>query len=155
MDKETLNKLMHEAAEKTIENFAFAEVYTIDSAKPYPKSAFQAEMKVKEPAAGDFCLVSSKELLSMIAENLFALPADQIPENKMQDLLAELLNTIAGRFLNDALPDDTSFTLDLPKRCPPAPPAASPSLLPWHFTIEDMPFSVYLSGEISAYLTSS
>lgn len=148
MDKELLNEMMFLSVQKTVESLAFAEVYTAQDGLT-DKTAAKVSIGVDSPAQGEFTLIIDTGVISVIAQNLFSQPADAISPEKIDDLLSELLNTIAGSFLGKSLSEETAFSLGLPKVNGAINiDNLSDVSLQWHFTLDEMPFSIYLDGGI-------
>ena len=72
---------------------------------------------------------------------------------QMQDILHELLNTIAGLFMTNLLPGDQQFKIGLPEQGEGALPEVDEDTVAWKMmTSEENPFQVYVSGAAFATL---
>lgn len=146
MHKEPLADLITQAVAETIESLAFLEV-TPSPEPPVPdENTLWVDMLVHDPVQGEFRLTVPSQLLALITETLYGQPAAEIPEATRLDLLAELLNTIAGRFLSELLPAETSFKLGLPTLVHSQFPQANPGLA-WNFSAAGLLFSLSASGD--------
>lgn len=78
----------------------------------------QSMLSVQRPARGEyslFILTISPKLLREIAYNVLGLESeDAVTEESELDALAELLNTISGRFMREITPADETYELGLP-----------------------------------------
>jgi len=145
MNLEQINETMLEATQESVESFAFAEVFTSTDLVELDEDCLQVQMDVISPSTGTFILHASQAMIGEIAQSLF--PSDEeLTKAKTNDLASELLNTIGGNFLKKTLPESTSFLLGLPEITSPSPP--NEHLLQWNFSLEEIPFSIYLTGEI-------
>lgn len=147
MELDTVNTTMLEATQESVESLAFAEVFKSKKPLDINDKTLQVQMDISSPETGTFILQAPHEMIELIAQSLF--PAgEELTESKTNDLASELLNTIGGNFLTKILPDSTSFSLGLPQISSPALPKEQEDLLKWSFTLEEIPFSLYLTGEI-------
>ncbi len=137
------------AAAKTIESMAFAEVYPAEKAIDYSNSdSITVHLEVLEPYNGSLGMRCSSSFITSIAENLFALPAQEITSKQLTDLLNEIINTIAGSFLSAALPSDVSFKLSLPMPGLDENQHDDLNMCVWDFNGEEGDFTLYGAGEL-------
>ncbi len=71
----------------------------------------------------------------------------EVQDTMLQDTQAELLNTLAGRFLAALLPEDKTFQLGLPKFCPREEHGRDEPVRVWYFALGSDQFQVSVSGE--------
>lgn len=138
---------MAQAVSETVENLAFLEVTASPTALEADENTLRVEMLVHDPVQGEFRLTLPAQLLAQITETLYGQPAAAIPQATQIDLLAELLNTIAGRFLSELLPPETSFKLGLPTLAQGELKKPAAGTIAWHFQAAGMAFSLSASGE--------
>ena len=151
MSKGKLASLMAQAVSETIENLAFLEVTPSPTGPEADESCLWVDMLVHDPVQGEFRLTLPAALLGQIGEALFGTPAAEIPEASQLDLLAELLNTIAGRFLSEILPPETSFKLGLPALVHSQFQKEAVGIA-WNFKAAGLVFSLSVSGESLLHL---
>ena len=111
-----LQETMSAAVIETFENMAFMEVVQTDQpASPPPKSdMLKASILVHDPFQGELRLVMPRELTATIAETLYPSGDQQNIDKQIFDVLAELLNTIAGRVLAEIVSHKRTFRIGLP-----------------------------------------
>lgn len=146
---ETVTQTLFQAVTETLENMAFVDVLP----EPAPENGedqqgerLTASLLIHDPVQGELRLDMPVPLLRALGETVFAMPAEELGESVPKDLLAEILNTIAGVFLTRLLPQDQPYRLGLPELESPPMEEISASHT-WFFTIEGMPFSLSASGE--------
>lgn len=143
MNREQCGRAMVAAVSETLESMAFMEVAAAKQGSEAMETPVWVTLLVQEPTPGEFQLILPRALLEAIGENIYG-PATAISEQQFQDLLAELLNTMVGRFLGQVLAAE-SFRLGIPQPGEDAPPV-DPQACQWHFTAEDLPLSIVVSG---------
>ena len=72
-------------------------------------------LMVAKPILLEMRLEMDEELLLQVVETVYTMDRDEITEQQVEDLLAEFLNTLAGRFMAEILPEDQTFALNLPE----------------------------------------
>ena len=87
-----------------------------------------------------------KGLLADITENVYAMETDEIDPQILQDTLAELLNTIAGKIMQEALPEDQLFSLGLPQAVEEMKEKPGEVMQKWFFEMEETLFFVGFTG---------
>lgn len=145
MNREEWNETMHAAVSATFENMAFMEVLTRDESSAL-QDVMWTSILVHNPTQGELSLVIPKELLVRITETLLGSTPEEVSEQNLKDILAEILNTIAGRFLSEIIPEDQTFRLGLPVNEQDEYSNTDSSAITWHFTIDDIPFFLNASG---------
>ena len=148
MKKDEFKANMFPAVSTTIENMAFSEVAASEVDFAPTDNSLCVVLPIEEPFSGSLAMAVSNEFLVHIAEALFSVPVEEIDAAKMNDLLSELLNTIAGSFMSITLPEDTPFKLGIPQHLPPSDMPMSLSTVKWNFTVEDNPFAIIASEEL-------
>lgn len=152
MNKEEFSTNMFTAVSTTMENMAFAETVMSETDFIPAEGSPCVMLAITEPFTGSLTMPVSKKFLAHIAEALFSMPVEEIDEAKMEDLLSELLNTIAGSFMTQTLHEDTSFRLGIPDHVPSTCLPSSLSAVKWNFKVEDNSFAIIASEELVDYL---
>ena len=152
MNKDAFSPRMFTAVSTTMENMAFAEAVMSETDFIPSEGSPCVTLAIAEPFTGSLTMPVSKEFLVHIAEALFSVPVEEIDDAKMKDLLSELLNTIAGSFMTQTLPEDTSFKLGIPEHVLATCLPTSLSAVQWNFTVEENSFSIIASEELVDYL---
>ena len=105
------------AVSKTLENMVFMEAmehfdrtYEIP-----PEEVIWTSLLIHDPVQGEIRLAMQRDVLKKITGNVFALDDEEITQPQMEDILNELLNTIAGLFMTNLLEDDQEYKLGLPE----------------------------------------
>jgi len=142
---EKLDEAMLKSVTETLENLAFMEVFAASKEDPAPSGEnMSAALLFLEPFQGEIRSEFSRALLEEISETVCGLSQEGCAESALKDILGEILNTIAGRFLTELLPQTQPFRIGLPE--PDPLPHPEPELLrTWHFRSDQHPFTVQLS----------
>lgn len=135
MQKDQWDKAMQAAVAGCLENMAFMEAFPAEPDAAEPENPVWASLLVLEPTQGEFRLALSRSLLDAIGANVYGLET-AMSEQQAADLLAELLNTILGRFMAAILPQE-AFKLGIPEAGTTEWPPPEPDAIHWHFTAEE------------------
>ncbi len=105
------------AVRQTLENMVFMEVmpHYDHSYEIPPEECVWTSLLILDPVQGEVRLAMPKSLLKKLTENVFALEENEISQSQLDDILNELLNTIAGLFMTNLLADDQEYKLGLPE----------------------------------------
>ncbi|PLX91379.1 MAG: hypothetical protein C0620_11245 [Desulfuromonas sp.] len=102
---------------ETLENMAFLGVD--DSSKEEIEEItgkrLSVTLLVTKPLLLEMRLEMDEELLLQVVETVYTIDRDEITPKQVEDLLAETLNTLAGLFMTEVLPEDQTFSLNLPE----------------------------------------
>jgi len=147
--QERMSSAMRKAVFETIENMAFLEVRE-SHAVPVPGrgDVLRASLLMHDPVQGEFRLLMPRDLLLGIAEVLFAISRDELTEQLANDALLEILNTVAGQFLNELIPGEI-YRLGLPEIVTGQDKPLGNCEAVWHFRVEESGFSIAVSGTSS------
>lgn len=145
MNRTEWDKIIYAAVSATFENMAFMEVLTLDES-PSLEDVMWTSILVHNPTQGELSLAIPKELLVKITETILGSTQEEVTEKNLKDILAEMLNTIAGRFLSEIIPDDQTFRLGLPVSEQEEYSSTDSAAITWYFTIDETPFSLSASG---------
>jgi len=114
-----LESALTTAISKTMESMTFEEVEVVLEDTRYPEDESNycwSTLPVLSPVNGALILEISLENAEPLIKNVYGEVSEEIiNEASINDLLAEILNTIAGRFMSALLPSDQEFELGLPK----------------------------------------
>ncbi len=146
---ENFNQAVHTAVLETFENMTFMEVlsHSPENQEPILLDPQGELLPVFEPLEGNFWLFLPKNLLISIAESVYVMDSDEIDAQIQQDTLAELLNTLAGKVLQEALPEDQLFSLGLPQSVEEITTKPDENLNKWFFEMQETLFYVAFSGK--------
>ncbi len=99
-----------------LEEIGFMEILPAATPSPYDESVdrYRADILVNEPAPGEVRLIMPKPLLEKIAENVYAVEDDNVSEETLNDIMAEMINILAGGLMRLWAPDSQIFQLGLP-----------------------------------------
>lgn len=146
---ETLKPFLQEkitlVLEEALENMAFISVEE-SSAEEVAELSQQfrgVNLLINEPTLFEMHLNIANELLLQLAENIYAMEPDELSEQLTNDLLAEILNTVAGLFMTAVLPPDTSFTLGLPEL---SDNSEDDTDLKFYYIAEDYPLTIAIKA---------
>ena len=146
---EELKNFLHtkttEVLEETLENMAFLgiEECTLAEAIELKQEMVGVNLLITEPELLEMRLDVSKELLYQIAETMYTMERNELEDRLINDLLAEILNTQAGRFMTEILPSDSTFALSIPEL---TNEEESNSELKFYYIAEDCPLTVEIKA---------
>lgn len=106
------------AVTETIENMAFAEAVLQGRTNTLPvpgKGDRTVWLRVLSPVKGILFMTLSGELLKTLMENIYGMYGDGDPGETGRDTMAEILNTMAGRFMSLLTGPDRNFEIGLPE----------------------------------------
>jgi len=127
-----LRKISIDAVVETIENLAFMEVIPENVLTPYDENLerLRAAILINEPFTGELRLIFTKQLirrmianacqssdgiLPEVCNNIKSTSASDISDKMLEDMLAELVNIIAGRIMKALIPEKLDFKIGLPE----------------------------------------
>jgi CheY-specific phosphatase CheX len=132
------------AVVETFENLAFMEPEHVPGGQPaFGDSAICYRLVIESPFPGRMSLAMEPDLAATIAGTIWSGDPAEIGEQLCRDTVAEILNTVAGRFMKAAIPDDQLFALGLPEPCEPESATAEKSTA-YPFRLEDSLFRIDL-----------
>ncbi|MEA3465480.1 MAG: chemotaxis protein CheX [Thermodesulfobacteriota bacterium] len=144
--KKFLHKKITEVLEETLENMAFVGIEECSEieASELKQEMMGVNLMITDPELLEMRLNTSKELLYQIAETMYTMDRDELEEQLINDLLAELLNTLAGRFMSAIIPTETNFSLSIPELAEDEDESTSD--LKYYYIAEDYPLSVEIKA---------
>jgi CheY-specific phosphatase CheX len=114
-----LKKALLEAVTDALENMVFEEVDLVDDTTisgTETNEQLWAILPIIKPLSGEMVLSMTRECAQSITKNIYGTSeAEKLDDGADLDALAEILNTIAGRFVHALLPSNQGFDLGLPK----------------------------------------
>ncbi len=141
-------KAMFEAVRETFENMAFIEVSEQSDELDYeiPTEEVWVSILIHNPLQGELRLALSKEMLTTMTADMFNIETEEVEEKQRRDILAEMLNTLAGIFMTKFLPDDQTYQLGLPEQGEGPIPENDEGSIVWNLQIEGSPLLLVASG---------
>ncbi len=117
MSESKFYQAMIHAVSKTLENMIFLEAMEhFDRTYQIPEEeTVWTSLLISDPVQGELRLIMSKETLEKFTDNIFGFEVDEITDKQRNDILNELLNTIAGLFMTNLLTADEKYQLGLPE----------------------------------------
>jgi len=151
----TLRTGMTRAIREVLEGMTFMPVEELPSedSELEQEGLHCVSLLVHEPVQWEFKLFMPRNLLEEMGEAVYAEPREALTESSLHDLLSEILNTAAGRFLSEVLVDHQEFSLGLPESCDFDSAIADAPLMQWHFEAGEKTFAVTLLGTLTDTLT--
>jgi CheY-specific phosphatase CheX len=105
---------MVSAVTETMENMAFEQVEEAPDTSAPAGDVIWASMPVIRPSKAEISIELSTDYAKAVTEALFGFMENGPDENIVRDALAEMLNTIGGRFMAQMTPAKQEFELGLP-----------------------------------------
>ena len=120
----------------------------LEEVRRYPAEEMaSSRLLIHDPIQGELYLLMPKPLLIKIVSSIYILPAEELTEQMLLDMLGELINTVAGLFLNAYLPEDQTYSLGLPEQVPVGQEDGPFDMQRWDFQVENDLFSLALAGD--------
>ena len=143
-----LRQAMLFAARQTFENMAFVEVreQAAELSAQSPQDPVWACILINDPLQGEIRLTLPRELLIELAANMFGLETEEVTKGHQQDIIAEILNTLAGLFMTNLLPDDQAYKLGLPEHGTGESPPTEEDSVVWNLQVEQHPLILVAVG---------
>lgn len=144
-----LYQAMISAASRTMEDMAFMEVMEhFDRSYEIPvEELVWTSLLINDPVQGEIRLAMSKTLLAGLTSNIFALDEEEVTQLQLDDILNELLNTIAGLFMTNLLEDSQEYRIGLPELGMDELPESDTDTIVWKLMTDDEnPLQIFASG---------
>lgn len=147
---EKKNQAIIQSVAHTMESFAFMEVIISKEKTPYDENLerLRAEILINEPLPGEIRLIMPKDLVLIIAENIYVMEKEDINDELMLDILSEMANVIAGNIMTNLYKKEDSFKLGLPDVGQEAYLDIDLNSDAVEFDMEGHPFWLVLMGEV-------
>lgn len=149
VEHHSIYQAMINAAGQTLENMAFTEVMEhFDLTYEIPTNDLAwTSILIHDPVQAEIRLAMPRSLMKNLTSNIFSIPGEEVTEVQMQDILHELLNTIAGLFMTNLLDDNQVYKLGLPEAGEGELPAVDADTLIWKLmTGDEAPLQIYAVG---------
>lgn len=147
--REDFGRALTLALSETLENLAFMEVVP-SSHSAWTTAAEQTlcvGLRILQPVQGELRLWAPSALIRKMAAIIFMRPEEEIDQALQRDIAAELINTLAGRFLSRLLCPSQSFQLGLPEPHPDAGTPPDQAAATWQFRAEQLPLALGAAGD--------
>ncbi|MGD0153880.1 MAG: chemotaxis protein CheX [Thermacetogeniaceae bacterium] len=111
-----LNSKLCQALIEVVADLSFICLMELPGGEPPPNTGqqLQAMIPVHQPYKEKFLLTIESRLMQEITCNIYGLDAVQLTKEHQLDTLNELLNNIAGKFMQILTPPSIQFELGLP-----------------------------------------
>ncbi len=146
-----LQQIIFESVSETFEAMLFTSVYQIPSpdSESNEMDMFVIQIDSLSPIEGRLTLEVPSDLGFEITKDIYSWQEDSPPsESMVKDTLAELINTIAGKLLGKAIPEDQSFELGLPETGNDVPEPGDTVVIT-HFEVNNHIFSLMVEGDLT------
>lgn len=137
-DQPALDTRLLAPVSETLENLAFRETTLA--------SFHWATIPVTAPIHGTLTVRFPATLLRDLAATIWNRPESGFDTTLLEDITAELANTMAGRILSALLPDSQPFVLGVPLRGSGALPPCGCTTAVCHYETDGRLFAVCLDG---------
>jgi hypothetical protein len=115
MDKEKVTQAMHEAVQTTFMDMAFLDILPMEEEPEEITYNQVIHISFSEPEYGDVTLYLPLECKKMIVENIHGEDWEAVSSDSIDDCLLELLNVLAGNFLNSYSGKEVSHNMSFPE----------------------------------------
>ncbi len=111
-----LASAIYQATRETLEGTVFLTIAKAEAAPPQydATAALWAQVDVENPVTGSLTLLCAPELLRQMTTFLHGDLEEEFVEEKMMDVLKEMVNTLTGRCMNILMPGAKDFSIGLP-----------------------------------------
>jgi CheY-specific phosphatase CheX len=138
------------AVTDTLEGMAFIQADLLqesESSLPGSENQQWVSLPLLQPYQGEIVIEFPGELGRQIAEALYGPEDNCTEETVISDTLAELLNTLAGRFMKELLEPDREFELGFPTVSKGKAPDGADQATSLVFDIAGLSFKASVAGE--------
>ena len=148
-EKQPFYQAMITATSNTLENMVFMEAmeHFDPDVELSAEGTAWTSLLINDPVQGEIRLAMPETLLKKFSGNVFGIDEEELTDSQMNDILNEMVNTIAGLFMTNLLPDDQQYQLGLPELGEAELPEAEPGAVIWKLmTSDEDPIFIYASG---------
>jgi CheY-specific phosphatase CheX len=110
----SIEKSIEESMKQTFEAMAFIDVEVDEAAEAEFTAGQLMHISFSEPIEGEMVLILSKECKMQVVENIYGKEWTEVDPTAVDDCLLEMLNVIAGNFLNSYCGYRSKHNLSLP-----------------------------------------
>ena len=137
------------AVKDTLENMVFMEAFPVTDGSQLPDEppCLVAHLLIHDPLQGELHLIMPRLLAEKISQTIYGLPEEELTEQIINDTFAEVINVIAGRFMNEFLPKQQLYRLGLPELHPADVKDPELPHKEWLLTADGMKFLVRIVGK--------
>ena len=158
IEHKPLYQAMISATSKTMEDMLFIAVMEhLDRGYEIPLDELVwTSLLINDPVQGEIRLAMPKTLLTKFTCNIFAMDEEEVTQPQMDDILNELLNTIAGLFMTNLLEDNQEYKIGLPELGVDEFPEVDSETIVWKLMTDDEePLQIFVSGASLVALNES
>jgi len=158
IEHKPLYQAMISATSKTMEDMLFIAVMEhLDRGYEIPLDELVwTSLLINDPVQGEIRLAMPKTLLTKFTCNIFAMDEEEVTQPQMDDILNELLNTIAGLFMTNLLEDNQEYKIGLPELGMDELPEIDSETIVWKLMTDDEePLQIFVSGASLVALNES
>jgi hypothetical protein len=158
IEHKPLYQAMISATSKTMEDMLFIAVMEhLDRGYEIPLDELVwTSLLINDPVQGEIRLAMPKTLLTKFTCNIFAMDEEEVTQPQMDDILNELLNTIAGLFMTNLLEDNQEYKIGLPELGMDELPEVDSETIVWKLMTDDEePLQIFVSGASLVALNES
>ena len=109
-----MTQALHAAVVKTFAEMAFVDVAAADE-HAVVRSSHMLTILLFKPARGELALLLPVGCKRLLVENIYGASWDELADAARDDCLLELLNVLAGNFLNELFGTSVEHSLSLPE----------------------------------------
>lgn len=116
VSEQVLMEGLEEALSESLENMAFLELESGERVEEKPQlqpDHMLVSLDITKPLSGKFYLVFPEDMVTEMTETV---AEDEAEEEMKKDVLSEMANTVAGRFLAHVFPKQ-EFEMGIPECC--------------------------------------
>jgi CheY-specific phosphatase CheX len=150
IEHKPFHSAMIAAVQQTLENMVFMEIIEErGTPREIPaRDLVWSSLLVNDPIQGEIRLAVPAELLKKITSNVFGIDEEEVTTSQAYDILNELLNTIAGLFMTNLLPENQQYSIGLPSLEAGNLPDVDEHTLVWHLINGDNePLKIHAAGD--------
>ena len=158
IEHKPLYQAMISATSKTMEDMLFIAVMEhLDRGYEIPLDELVwTSLLINDPVQGEIRLAMPKTLLTKFTCNIFSMDEEEVTQPQMDDILNELLNTIAGLFMTNLLEDNQEYKIGLPELGVDEFPEVDSETIVWKLMTDDEePIQIFVSGASLVALNES
>ncbi len=149
MDNNKFYQAMIHAVSQTLENMIFLEAMEhVDRSYDIPADeVVWTSLLIMDPVQGEIRLAMADATLEKFTGNIFGFETEEITPAQKNDILNELLNTIAGLFMTNLLEAEQQYKLGLPELGDGPFPEAEADTVVWKLmTSEEDAIQLHATG---------
>ncbi len=131
------------AVEKTFSDMAFVDAVAVSDFSEELEFSHIIHISLFEPEEGEIALFLPSECKKLIVENIYGKDWGTLHATEIDDCLLEILNVLAGNFLNEYCGKEVKHNISLPELLfDDDKISGSNGFADFYFNAEDIPFKV-------------